>query len=224
MKYGCLKVLMFCSFNIFLKSPVAAQEMSVEAYAADCIRLLHEGDLIIQLKSEEKKLQALQGELFKGGDAYRQKILNQINKTERARDSFNYYLIHYMNRLYDFSKTYFYYDNDRSTLMNNGFTGSFFVDSTLNKTILRHNSGQYYLLLPGTTPTQGLEALIVSEPVGSPLPAPFPSYYRRNNFKTWRNAIFYPSQVAQRDARYFAETLQKKLAAYYKKCKKNYEL
>lgn len=54
MKYGCLKVLMFCSFNIFLKSPVAAQEMSVEAYAADCIRLLHEGDLIIQLKSEEK--------------------------------------------------------------------------------------------------------------------------------------------------------------------------
>lgn len=28
--------------------------MSVEAYAADCIRLLHEGDLIIQLKSEEK--------------------------------------------------------------------------------------------------------------------------------------------------------------------------
>lgn len=108
--------------------------------------------------------------------------------------------------------------------MNNGFTGSFFVDSTLNKTILRHNSGQYYLLLPGTTPTQGLEALIVSEPVGSPLPAPFPSYYRRNNFKTWRNAIFYPSQVAQRDARYFAETLQKKLAAYYKKCKKNYEL
>ena len=224
MKYGCLKVLMFCSFNIFLKSITTAQEMSVEAYAADCIKLLHDGDLIIQLKSEGKKLQALQDELFKGGEAYRQKVLKQISKTERARDSFNYYLIHYMNQLYDFSTTYFYYDNDRGTLMNNGFTGSFFVDSTLNKTILRHNSGQYYLLLPGTNPTQGLEALIVSEPKGSPLPAPFPSYYRRNNFKTWRNAIFYPSQVSQRDARYFAETLQKKLATYYKKCKKSYEL
>lgn len=223
MKYGCLKVLMFCSFNIFLKSFAAAQEMSVETYAADCIRRLHDSDLIIQLKSEEKKLQALQGELFKGGEAYRQKVLKQINKTERERDSFNYYLIHYMNRLYDFSKTYFYYDNDRSTLMNNGFTGSFFVDSTLNKTILRHNSRPFYLLLPGTTPTQGLEALIVSEPMGSALPAPFPSYYRRNNFKTWRNAIFYPSQVAQRDARYFAETLQKKLVGFYKKCKKSYE-
>ena len=221
MKYGCLGILWAACFNIFLNAQ-SAPETTVESYASECISRLHKGDLIVQLRSEQKKLQALASELDKGGTRYREKVLREIARTEKKRDSFNFHFIREMGRSYRFSRVYFFYDSDRSALKQNGYGGKYFIDSLLKKSLERRTGGDYFLLQPGITKTQSLDAWIVSEPAGSPLPAPFPAYYRMNNFRTWRHAIFHPSDAERRDAVYFARTLQKRLEKFFRAM--NYEL
>jgi len=218
MKYRSLKVLIPVCFNIFLMNYIFAQDLSVAAQSIECIGKLHQGELLIQLPSQRNKLNALRNELYKGNDEYKRKVSKAISKLIVERDSFNYYMIQFFNEQYKFSKIYFFSDSDWVALKSNSFLGKNFIDKELQKTIDRREEGkEVFILRNGSTKTQSLEAWVICDRNNAILPSPFPSMYRINNFKTWKNHIFFSSTAPSRDAAYFSRKINQKLTAFYKK-------
>ncbi|MEP7197864.1 MAG: hypothetical protein ABI851_15205 [Saprospiraceae bacterium] len=193
-----------------------SQEWNPTIGAVEAIGELHNGDLLIQLKSERNRLNALELELQKGNEKYKEKVQKLMNSISSDRDSFNYNFIQSMKKYYNFSKVYFFYDYDTPELEKSGFIGGRFLNPDLKKGFSRpYSSRSIFILKQADTKEQSLDAFILFNKDNQKLTDPFPSTIRKNNLRTIRNAVFNKSMKNQLDAEYFAKKLQSSYSKFY---------
>ncbi|MEO6690919.1 MAG: hypothetical protein ABIO44_01140 [Saprospiraceae bacterium] len=185
------------------------------------ITKLHKGDLLVQLKSERNRMNALNIELVKGSDRYKRKVQKLLNEVINDRDSFNFYMIQSMKRFYSFSNVFFFYDSDYVDLKKSAFAGNKFLDDKLNRTVERSSDTMdYFILKQDLTKGQSLESWILMNKDNVEMPSPFPSKVRINTLTTYMNTIFNKKQKFQLNSNRYASSLQKKYESFYKRCNK----
>lgn len=210
------KVLLALCFNIFLIFNSRAQDTTLLPTAYYVIGELVHGDLLIMLQSDKNKLEALKLELEKGDVKYKVRVQNLIKKITKERDEFNSAFMKSIAEHYNFSKVYFFYDHDYPELQKSNFIGGRFLNKELKKGVTRtYSQRPFYILKRSKTKTQSLEAYVLHDKSDQPIPNPFPSTIRMNNFATWKNHIFFADKALEMDAEYFAKKLQKKYRKIY---------
>lgn len=213
-----LKVLSFIVFNIFLNFKLIGQDTRLVSTAYIAAGELVKGDLLIMLKSEKNRLDALNEELSKGDEKYKLKVTKLIQEIISDRDSFNMNFIKAIEQHYQFSKVYFFYDHDYLELVKSNFIGGRFLNNDLRKGFTRKFGNRpYYVLKFSKTKNQSLDAYILYDKNENIVPNPFPSIIRLNNFSTWKNNIFYSKTAHARNANYFAKKIQKSYRKIYEK-------
>ncbi|HRG34324.1 MAG TPA: hypothetical protein PLN76_13690 [Saprospiraceae bacterium] len=185
----------------------------------DLINQLHDGQLLVRLKSHHNKLTALQGELDSTSKniKYQQRVQKEIHYLMAERDSFNKNLILAMQSNFKFCPVFYFYDKDFPELKKSNFTSSLYLDSTLEAKQNINLVGDVQVIMAvGETKEQGLEAFIFMNKYGNKLPPPFPAYMRLNSLVPLMNGLFYDNHYAL-DAAHYSKKLQKKFSKLYKK-------
>lgn len=228
MNESILKKCLLClSVALIFSAPVSAQIIKGKknkALAEQAILTLHDGALVIRLKSKRNKITKLEELLakpdIKESDA--KKLRKELERTISERDEFNNALAAAFEKNYTFSGYYFIYDT-ASVALKNGEKSGFFLDENLEvdpKIQLTQDS--FFLIYNGTldaTDRSGMEALIILDRRFEVVPAPFPYYTRVNSF--WRvfERVFSPRNAIKKDAYKIVAALNKNLKEYFQYAK-----
>lgn len=204
------------SLNISL---LTGQENAGMVNGYELIQQLHDGQLLVRLKSHHNKLTALEGQLDISSKnvKYQQRVQKEISSLKADRDSFNQNLILAMQTHFKFCPVYYFYDKDFPELKQSNFAANLYLDSTLQEGQKINLLGEVKVIMAvGETKEQGLEAFIFINKYGNKLPAPFPAYMRLNSLVPFMNGLFYDNHY-QLDAAHYSKKLQKKFSKLYKK-------
>ncbi len=221
--------LLLIHFNILLIEPIIAQNKSasnadsahdddllesIDNKSWNALEHLKDGQLLVRLKSESKKIAALNKELDRAVicSAREKQLIQEIVKITNRRDSFNLAFIQAMRLNFKFCPVYFYYDKRHTELKKNHFFGSIFLDSLLHEVVEnRIGNSNIVILKHDETPNQHLEAFLFVDTLGINYSSPFPKYQRVNTLSTWINSIDDPKSKYTQNANLYARKLNIKL-------------
>ncbi len=217
--------LSFLSIILIFSSLAEAQIIpgkTNRAIAEQAIIDLHEGALVVRLKSKRNKIAKLEESLASPAltDSDKKKLTKELASTIEERDKYNFELAESFDANYKFSAVYFMYDT-ASIALKNGEKSGFLLNKKLEvDPDITITQDSFFVIYSGTldaTNTTGLEALIIMDRRFDVLPSPFPYYIRVNDL--WRvfGLIFSPKKVIKRDAKKVVSKLEFNLNAFYKR-------
>lgn len=229
-----IKVFVLCAFNIFLNATTNGQSKENEFIRIDDYSLngrivslnvkkedhhdwityqeldaLMEGDLMVQLKSDRNKIEALQKQLEAGDSKYKEKIQKILNETIFDRDQFNRALMLSMKTWYTYSSVYFFYDSDLKALQSSEYTGKYFLDSSLQKNILRNSSKRnFFVLRNDFKRSESSDHWVLYKNGINILSEPFPSYFSISTTRSVINDLTHPGHGLELNAERLAKKIQ----------------
>jgi hypothetical protein len=192
------------------------------AIAEQAIIDLHDGALVVRLKTKRNKIAKLEESLaspaFTASD--KKRLQKELESTIEEKDKYNFELAESFNATYKFSAVYFMYDTS-SVALKNGAKSGFLLDKNLEvDPTITITQDSFFVIYPGTldaTNTSGLEALIIMDSQFEVLPSPFPYNIRVNHFGRLFGLIFSPKRVIKRDAKKVVSKLDFNLNEFYKR-------
>ena len=167
---------------------------SYKIMAYEAIKALKNGDILVALPSEKRKLTEIENSLQfdKLSDKERSRLIDLKEKTIEDRDEFNRGLITAMQSHFDFCNYLFTYDFHIKEILE-GTDKGIFINTELeyDKSIKPMTSNRFILYKGTTNPstTQGISAMILKNDDNTPLFGPLP-YYARINKSALRCIIF----------------------------------
>lgn len=154
------------------------------ADAREHIQQLHNGTMVVRLRSKENNIEAMEKSLAKDGisGADRRRLEKMLNKTIEVRDKENKEIVASIQRYYKFSDYLFVYDSNIRQLYEREKSGYFLnaqleIDSNISIDL----SKPFYVLGYGRrdpTNENRLEGLILSDSNKETLESPFPYFSR----------------------------------------------
>ncbi|MDQ3142505.1 MAG: hypothetical protein M3Q56_09710 [Bacteroidota bacterium] len=209
------------TFNIFLANNLLGQKSDLpKEQAALAIKNLKDGSLLIRLKSEHKKLEAIQKELLnKNCDGKCVERLNKLSaKTIRDRDLFNVSFIQSMKTYFNFCPVYYFYDKDLKMLKEKNFNLPLYLNHEGKTDMhIQPKLSQYLLLSHDQSPNQSLDCFIFSQSDQGRILPPFPEVISLSNLTKVTDQILYPKTHIEKNAERFARKINNKLWDFYKK-------
>ncbi|MBK9271576.1 MAG: hypothetical protein IPM48_08250 [Saprospiraceae bacterium] len=207
--------LLVC-FNIF---GLKAQKDSIGYTAYQLIQDVSNGQILVRLRSEQNKLEALQKLLDRQPIDSRNYMdtKNTIDRVKKERDSFNYYLMAGMKSNFSLCPVYFYYDRDHVELKNHNFRKAIYLDSNLQTNVLPDfRNSTIVIIAQAHTEGQELDAFVFLDQKGQSLPAPWPRHLRLNAFRPVINELS-KKNFYKENGEWYAKKLDKKLKKLYRK-------
>ncbi len=154
------------------------------ASAREHIQQLHDGTMMVRLRSKKNNIEAMEKSLAREGisGADRRRLEKRLNKTIEIRDKENKEIVASIQRYYKFSDYLFVYDSDIRQLYDHEKSGYFLNDQLeIDSNITIDLSKPFYVLGYGRrdpTNENRLEGLILSDSNKVTLESPFPYFSR----------------------------------------------
>ena len=217
----------FFIIAIFFTSSAEAQLIpgkSNRERSEEAIMDLHDGALVVRLKSKRNKIEKLEASIASPAlsEKDRKKLQKELETTIAENNEFNAELANAFAEFYTFSAVYFMYDTS-SVALKNGEKSNLFLDKNLNPDPnITMTESSFFVVYNGILDAQdntGMEALIIMDSQLEKLTSPFPYYIRVNNFWRTIERFFAPKNAIKRDSRKIVSKLDYNLNNYYKKVK-----
>lgn len=177
---------------------------------------LKEGVLVVRLKSNNRKINALQESIAKNpNDNDNLKRQLKLAKAESKQEGKA--IIQAFKAEYSFSEVVFMHDT-ASMALKKGQRKGLFLDEKLEKLPDLSLENRFLCLLASGKSASGAEGFKILDATLEELPQPFPSFVRLNTLGYLMNSIFFNDTAAsQRLYKHLAKKLQKQLEEYYLK-------
>lgn len=177
-----MKRTLFLIIGMLLATSLISQAR--EKYSRDDalqdVKILREGNLVVRLESDKRKLDILE-ERAKGlSGGQKDQVLDQIADIKAIRDSFNLNLIRAFHENYKFSSVYFIYDYDAKRFLDGARDAIFLNRSGKIDGAIEWTEKPFLGLRSGEA-KGGPQGLIMTDDSFNDLPDPFPGFISRNS-------------------------------------------
>lgn len=125
MRFKLLIIVLQCGLSLYAQQSRVGNQQDVSGLTSEvnmCVRNYNEGVLLVRLRSNANKINALKK--YRGEAEARQEQFKQ--------DAINKEIIQNFNQFYTFSKVYFFYSENSKYILNKEFDKVSFVDENLN--------------------------------------------------------------------------------------------
>ena len=189
--------------------------------AKQAIIALHEGALVVRLKTKRNKIEKLQESLASDqlSEKDRKRLTKELQSTIEENEKYNTELIAAFNNNYKFSAVYFMYDTSSVTLKIGGKSGFLLNKELKVDPQITITQDSFFVVYNGeldATNSPGIEALIVMDSRFEVLPSPFPYYVKSNSFWLMLGRIFSSKNAVKRDVTKVVTELDHELNFFYK--------
>lgn len=156
--------------------------ISVKSAAANHIKKLKDGILVVRLATKQRSIEALESTLASSDlkSKLRETLEEQLVAKKYERDSVNNALISaFGGEVYDFSEVYFMYDTSNARFANKEMSGYFYNENGEFDPSLSLEGRDYYMTYIGRTEqssSTNTKAFVVCDQYLNPLERPFPGY------------------------------------------------
>lgn len=209
-----------CSMNsVYTQEEEALNLKERRELAAENIKKLEKGLLIVRLESQQKKIETFQ-ELIGGGklnEKTEKKIRSRLEGTMAKTESASKAIIKAFHEKYRFSDFLFMFDTASVSLKNGAQSGIFInKDLEVDPTLTLDNRPWFVLRFGATSADSGqsIEAMVIMDDTFEDLQSPFPYYTRINNFNSVMGGFFPNPKQEQRNADRMVENLHENLLQF----------
>lgn len=178
------------------------------------IEELKTGVLVVRLKSNNRKIEALEAAIAKSSDSKNLKRQIRMAKEEAERN--NTAIIQAFKQEYRFSDVLFMQDTATYALKA-GQQQGFFLDSELDIDSKKSLDNRFFNILVSGKAASGAEGFEILAADFNKIPKPFPSFIRLNTLSYLMNNIFSDEQATQKLYNRLARKLQRRLEGYYQR-------
>ena len=214
---------------LFFSSVLAGAQESLEhsgkerkKIAAEQIKKLREGVLVVRLPSNQRKIDALQA-LIDGGELNekdQQRMEGQLNETIENTRKANKRIITGFNQHYNYSEVVFMLDTAVHALKRGQHTDIFLNDSLVLDPAIKLKGRDFFILRFGKLSQEnstGFQAIILSDANFKDLYKPLPYFVRINRLGSIIGTILPRPEQAQRNVDKIVIKLNKNLRRFYHK-------
>ncbi len=178
------------------------------------IEELKDGVLVVRLKSNNRKINALKESLAKtpNPNLERQLVTAELEAFHTAKA-----MMQAFEQAYQFSEVLFMHDTATTALKNEQYE-RIFLDKDLKPTVEADLSNRFFCVLVEGKSVSGAEGYVVLDSQFEAIPRPFPNFVRRNNLGYLMNSFFADNSMANLKLySRLAKKLNKRLDFYYAK-------
>jgi len=189
--------------------------------AAAAIKDLKDGVLVVRLRSDQRKIEALEGQLATPNlkEKYRQRLQKLLDDTRREKEVENKSLVAAFRKHFDFSEVLFMYDT-ATYLVKKGLQEGYFLNDSLQADPHLSLQGRPFRLVRfgSKSGMKQRKSLIGMDLDFRDLPAPFPS---SGNVSFWEGIvlIFKKDKNWKSDYHFHVSRFNDQLHKFYEKCR-----
>ena len=190
--------------------------------AAAAIQDLKDGVLVVRLRSDQRKIEALQGQLATPNlkEKYRTRLKKMLDDTRRENETENKSLVAAFREHFDFTDVLFMYDT-ATYLLKNGQKEGFFLNDSLQVDPHLSLQGRTFRLVRfgSKSGMKQRKSLIGMDLNFRDLPAPFPT---SGNVSFWEGIvlIFKKDKNWKSDYHFHVSRFNDQLHKFYEKCRR----
>ncbi len=189
--------------------------------ATAAIKALKEGVLVVRLRSDQRKIEALTGQLATPNlnEKYRKRLQQLLADTRREKEAENKALVAAFREHFDFTEVFFMYDT-ASYLLKKGLRAGFFLNDSLQADPHLSIQGRKFRLVRfgSKSGMKQRKSLIGMDRNFRDLPAPFPT---SGNVSFWEGIvlIFKKNKNWKSDYHFHVSRFNGQLHKFYERCR-----